>query len=88
MTKRQRAIIDSYYNSTITELGECYHTFSERKRQAYKDCVHQYLEDDGQNFRIVSYNTNIFTVGYTIDNGNKLVYITPTKKEVIEIYPC
>ena len=87
MTKRQRAIVNSYYKSTITELGECYHTFSERKRQAYKDCLHQYLEDDGQYFRIVSYNTSIFTVGYTIDNGTKLVYITPTKKEVIEISP-
>ena len=87
MTKRERAILNRYYDSTVRDLGKCYHTFSERKRQVYKDCVHQYLEDDGQDFRIVSYNTNIFTVGYTIDNGNKLVYITPTKKEVIEISP-
>ena len=87
MTKRQRAIVESYYDSTIIDLGKCYHKFSERKRQAYKDCVHQYLEDDGQNFRIISYNTFMFTVGYTIDNETKLVYITPTKKEVIEISP-
>ena len=87
MTKRERAIVNKYYDSTIIELGKCYHTFSERKRQAYKDCVHQYLEDDGQDFRIISYNTNIFTAGYTIDNGTKLVYITPNKKEVIEISP-
>ena len=87
MTKRERAIVNRYYDSTIRELGKCYHTFSERKRQADKDCVHQYLIDDGNYLRIVSYNTNIFTVGYTIDNGTKLVYITPTKKEVIEISP-
>ena len=41
MTKRQRAIVDSYYNSTITELGECYHKFSARKREAYNNCVAQ-----------------------------------------------
>ena len=87
MTKRQRAIVNSYYDSTIRDLGKCYHTFSERKRQAYKDCLHQYLEDEGLDFRIVSHNCMIFTVGYTIDNGTKLVYITPTKKEVIEISP-
>ena len=87
MTKRQRAIVNSYYDSTIRELGKCYHTFSERKLQAYKNCVHHYLEDDGQDFRIISYNIHIFTVGYTIDNGTKLVYITPSKKEVIEISP-
>ena len=87
MTKRQRAIVDSYYSSTITELGECYHKFSERKRQAYNNCVAQKRLDGGDDFRIMSYNVNIFTVGYTIDNGTKLVYITPTKKEVIEISP-
>ena len=87
MTKRQRAIIDSYYNSTITELGECYHKFSERKRQAYNNCIAHKRLDGGDDFRIISYNVNIFTVGYTIDNGTKLVYITPTKKEVIEISP-
>ena len=87
MTKRQRAIVDSYYKSTITELGECYHTFSERKRQAYNNCAAQYHLDDGYCFRIISYNTFMFTVGYTRNNGTELVYITPTKKEVIEISP-
>ena len=87
MTKRERAIVDSYYKSTITELGECYHKFSERKRQAYNNCVAQKRLDGGDDFRIISYNVNIFTVGYTIDNGTKLVHITPSKKEVIEISP-
>ena len=87
MTKRQKAIVDSYYKSTITELSECYHKFSARKRQAYNNCVARKRLDGGDGFRIISYNVNIFTVGYTIDNGTKLVYITPTEKEVIEISP-
>ena len=87
MTKRERTIVNGYYDSTTRDLGKCYHTFSELKRQAYKDCVHQYLMDNGDDFRIISYNTFMFTIGYTIDNGTKLVYITPTKKEVIEISP-
>lgn len=87
MTKRERAIVNRYYDSTIIDLGKCYHTFSELKRQAYRACVHQYLMDNGDDFRIISYNSSMFTVGYTIDNGTKLVYITKLKKEVIEISP-
>ena len=87
MTKRQRAIVNSFYDSTTRYLCDCYHTFSESKRLAYNYCVEQFHLDRGDDFRIISYNTFMFTVGYTIDNGTKLVYITPTKKEVIEISP-
>ena len=87
MTKRQRAIVNSFYDSTNRYLCDCYHTPSERKRQAYDYCVELFHDDRGDDFRIISYNTFMFTVGYTRNNGTELVYITPTKKEVIEISP-
>lgn len=87
MTKRERTIVRAYRKSQNRSLSQCYKSFSEGKREAYKVCVHKYLEDNGEDFRIISYNTCIFTVGYVVKEEDKqyLVVITPTKKEKIEL---
>lgn len=87
MTKREQAIVRAYLESQKRNLSQCYSSFSEAKREVYKSCVHEYLEDNGKDMRIISYNFSIFTVGYVINENDKqyLVRITPSKKEKIEL---
>lgn len=84
MNKRQLAIFNNYKNSYKRELFDCYKSYSHNKMRAYGNCINQMMKRDGYDFRIISHNSHIFTVGFKFKDetgSEKLMYISPTKME-------
>ena len=79
MNKRMAAAFNSYTKSSNYELRHVYRSWSDKKQAAFENCRRACKDHGGQGLRIISANTNFFTVGYTYDdeNGKKhFVYIT------------
>lgn len=83
MTKRQLAIFESYLRSTKTSLTECYNKPSVRKKAIFNNIIEEVASLDGSDLRVISHNTNIFTVGYMV--GTVFHYIAPTRHESFEV---
>lgn len=79
MNKRMAAAFNSYNNSSAYELRNMYRSWSDKKQAAFENCRRACADHGGQGLRIISANTNFFTVGFTYvdDSNNKhFVYIT------------
>lgn len=63
-TKKAQGLIESFYNSEIDTLEQCYSSYSTAKRKAYYDCLRKYVDMGGWLFRIISFNTMSFTCGW------------------------
>ena len=87
MNKQEKQIYEKYQMSTYYRLEHCYDKPSNRKRQIYENLIDECTLNDGWNLKIMSYNSQIFTAGYIVLNGNDkfLVYHTPTKKQIIKV---
>lgn len=84
MNNRQKGIYERYKNSYRRNLYDCYERFSKNKIHAYENCKRYMEKYDGYDFRIISFNSHIFTVGFKfMDNKGTefLMYITPSKEE-------
>lgn len=78
-TKVLRNAYQNYKMSWMCELYDCYNSFSRAKVNAMAYCENLMHELNGHGLRIVSYNQNVFTVGFifpTEDGGNAFAYIT------------
>lgn len=87
-TKRMQEIYDRYMNAKCSYLEECYITCSAQKQRAYNYCRNLYYKVGGEGFRIIGYNTFVFTVGFEFVDENGVVcfaYITPEKGIYFEI---
>lgn len=67
-TKKAQGFIESFYNSEIDTLEQCYALCSTAKRNAYYDCLRKYVDMDGWRFRIISFNTMSFTCGWLYED--------------------
>ena len=70
---------NDYKKSNGFTLYDIYRTHSHEKAKAFAYCVALCKQYNGECLKIVSYNQNMFTMGftYTNDNGEKMfVYIT------------
>lgn len=71
-----------YLNSRLYSLDHCYGRYSGRKASAWEYCRDQEMLFSGWNLKVITYNTNIFTAGFTYDDpvtGRRMFrYITPT----------
>lgn len=88
MNKRQTNILQLYRVSIDRRLEDVYSTFSTAKRKAYEDCIYDMLSNGGYDFKILSYNTYMFTCAYRYEDAKgfiHLVYHTATKREDITI---
>ena len=86
MNKRQTNIVKAYRRSTDRRLEDVYSTFSTAKRNAYEYCINDMVNNSGYDFRILSYNTFMFTCAYRYEDVNgrlHLVYHTANKREDI-----
>lgn len=85
MTKRQTQIIINHERATARFLSEVYASYSVAKENAFRYCEELMYKYNGYDFRIISYNTFMFTVGfYYIDQDTEqemFMYITPSKDE-------
>ena len=70
-----------YIDSQNYTLTDCYKRHSIRKQVAFDMCLNIMRNVKGHKLKIVSYNSQIFTVGFYgyINNQLNFFYITPTK---------
>ena len=77
----------NYCNSNDTQLSDCYGSYSYAKGSAFKHCL-DYADSFGSNdYRILSYNCNIFTFGFVamVEGVRYFLVITPTKNRYIRL---
>lgn len=78
-TKLMRSAYARYKMSMMCELYDCYDSFSKAKADAMTYCENLMHELNGWGLRIVSYNCNVFTVGFLFmneDDEKCFAYIT------------
>lgn len=80
---RRDEIIAKYDNSTIGTVYDCYTNPSTKKCVAERAIMHEMLENNGYDYRILSYNTNMFTCAYRykIGNAEMLVFHSKYRRE-------
>ena len=72
MTKTERSYFDRWKKSEITELHQIYSTYSKNKERAFEYCKEMCYRLQGFRFRIISHNTDIFTVGFAYGTSDNL----------------
>ena len=81
--------INSWRKSPHYDLHCVYNKYSVYKERAWKYCVDLCNKFDGENLRIISYNTNIFTAGFSYTDKETGVemfcYITPSYEVAVEL---
>lgn len=88
MTKNNLYAIRRYNESTAHSLNDVYGKCSNAKRDAWNYCKGLMDKFNGKELKVLSFNTFCFTAGFRFideDGINCLMYITPTKDEIIKI---
>lgn len=82
LTQKQLDMLRNYYNSSKTSLHDVYKSWSDAKEQAFKYCLRDMKEHDGQDMRITGANGFTFSCAYRInrEDGEYLVYHTPCNR--------
>lgn len=63
-TRRGQELIKRAETDLGRSLYNVYTTFSQKKAEAYEDCLREKVEDDGDNFRIISASGYKFSVAW------------------------
>lgn len=82
-TKRGKHIIDLYKRSTAYSLRDVYKSWSNKKENAFKDCIATMQEFGGHDLRITGAGSDTFSVAFEytdISNGKHIVYITHVRE--------
>lgn len=74
----------SYQASTDTKLRDVYKTWSNKKEEAFENCVKKMTELGGHGLKIVSANGWAFSVGFLYGDPEKFVLITKDHTREIE----
>lgn len=68
-TKRGQDLIKRYNNSKYRSIRDCYCNPSQNKVQAEMMCLSTMIDTNGNDYRIISYNTMQFTCGWKTATG-------------------
>ena len=68
-TIKGQNFINAYNRSRNTSLWDVYGTFSADKARADKDCRRKMIEEDGEDYRIISANTFAFSCAWRTPAG-------------------
>ena len=93
MTKRNKQILNSYLNRGSRDFKRFYKMENEAVRGAYRACVHAMLEENGDDFKVISCNSHRLSAGYIVHREtDSLVYVicnldnlTFTRREIYSI---
>ena len=88
MTKKQlEAKYQKYLKTPIRCVNDVYARPSCNTLRAENDIFEYILDQNGYGYRVISYNTSFFTVGYIIQNdeGKLFVYETPKRRYYLPI---
>lgn len=80
-TKKGQRFIYAYENSCNYELSDCYGRCSWEKQRAEKWCIEQMKKENGDGFKILSFNTFGFSCGWMVAGGLRVE--TPQKSYFI-----
>ena len=83
-TQKAQGFIWEYVRSEKHDLYDCYNKHSFEKKRAFDYCINKQNEMDGNNGRILSYNTFVFTYAFMTDD-NKLIVICPINEYEIQL---
>lgn len=83
-----KIIVDAYYRylkSNDNRLWDVYKSCSQAKVNAYAYCNSKKRELNGRDLKIVSHNSQLFTVGFIgeLDNRQAFIYITKDNERFI-----
>lgn len=67
-TKKAQDLIERFNHSTFDRLNECYKTYSKNKFSAYQSCVIKCFDMRGWGFRIISFNSQVFTCAWLYED--------------------
>lgn len=84
MNKQQKQILANYETAENTSVSECYAKPSSAKVHAENEIKLEMIKELGFDYKVLSYNTNMFTCAYKTAR-NTLIYHTPTRKVVINL---
>ena len=88
MTKNQlKAKYQEYLKAPRQRVYDVYAKPSVNKLRAERNILDYMLDQDGYGYRVMSYNTSFFTVGYIIRNekGKFFVYETAYNQYVLQL---
>ena len=79
-SKKAIGMVDNYYNSNYHTLNDCYARPSTAKEKADFRCRYYMVFNGGYDYRICTYNSQIFTAAFRFkEKGVEyLCYMTPT----------
>lgn len=69
----------AYNESNLYSLSNCYLKASDNKESAYDYCVNLMQKYNGENLRIISYNTFSFSAGFIGEYNGKRAFFYITK---------
>lgn len=87
-TQKAICYLHNFETSKKKDLWECYKTnYSQKKQNAFNDCLKIFDTLQGNKRKIPTYNQNIFTFSFDFifNNQKYLCYITPTNNYKIKI---
>lgn len=82
MNKRQNYIYEKYCESMNVTLRDVYNNYSVYKERAYERCTKRFLDMQGQRFRIISFNSQMFSIGFRYYENNKLMFHYESNKSM------
>lgn len=68
-TKKGQYFVNAYNRSNYDSITDCYGRFSSAKACAENDCKRWMREENGWDFRILSFNCMQFTAGWMTADG-------------------
>ena len=86
--KRAKQITEQYERATATRLSDVYGRCSEAKQRAFNYCHRLMQEYNGDDMKILSHNTFVFTAAFLFEDQEtgaiNIMRITPSKNEAVE----
>ena len=84
LDKRGYAWLKSYAVSKYARLDDCCTSYSTSKQVAYNANINLMCDLGGQDFKILSYNCNFFTVAFVVDSAssNSFYFVVSTAYSV------
>ena len=76
-------ILKTYKRHYGRTLSDVYGKFSNKKLESYEKIKKEMNDLDGHGLTVISFNSNMYTVAYTL--GTDLVYHTKTRRELIPL---
>ena len=86
-SKKATSLAQNYWNSYDRALTDCYARPSIAKEKADFRCRHFMIVNGGYDYRICTYNSQIFTAGFRFKEKDVeyLCYMTPTYNYIIRL---